>query len=276
MRCSRFVLTAPAALLGALVALGTLPAVAARHSEAPVTRTVTLRHVKPSRVASQLGATKQAPAEGGSAEATELPAGLPPGVVAMGASDRRMTLTLRGPAEAVQNAERLIGMLDVSPQRVTLRVRLLRIPLTDGEDDAAALSGDLPRNTVVIAKEALRISSDEEAKATLVEPRNGDTWEVRLTPHANRDASVSLVYAVSRVRNRTVPGSDALRMHQNALAGVRRILAGSQLRLQAFDSFAEDGSDGVRSRYVVEVTPTLPTRGAGRLTPGTSGAPPRR
>lgn len=263
----------PAVLLGTVIAFGSLPA-AARQAEAPVTRTVKLRHVKPSRVAPRLGAMKEPP--GVAAPPTgRLPADLPPGVVAMGASDREMTLTLRGPAGQVKRTERLIGMLDVPPRPVTLRVRLLRIPLTEGEDDTAALTGDLPRNTVVVAKEALRTSSMEEAKATLVEPRNGDTWEVHMTPKANGDASVNLAYTVSRMRRRLMSGPEAPRLQQNAVSGALRLRAGSSSRLQTFDSSPEDGTDGVRSRYVVEVTPTLPSRGAGRTAPGTDGAPRR-
>ena len=161
---------------------------------------------------------------------------LPPGIASVLPNKRDNSLTLRGTAEAVARLKETIRLLDIQPREVTIKLRLVRVPLTPSDEEEAT-----PRSEEVIGAPIL-VTLNNQTGRVAVRGRGG--YEVEITPRINGDNSVTLSAELRLLglNNQVV----------SSARGTRRVTTPGE-RLLAV-------SDAANTRIVLEATPAETTK----------------
>lgn len=201
---------------------------------ASVTQTIALKHRKPSEIAALLAAATLPPSLEKSGRYAR---------VKLTADDSKKTLTARGGKGEVALLQSLASSLDVAPQGVHLRVRLLRQMPVVG--DAAE-----PAEADELASASVKTNSSTPADVTLFGA--SQAFQVNLTPRVLRDGSVAVEYHLAV---RDAPRASVQLQHTFSGAGNVRFdkaplrIGGNQL---SQDTAAASTPAGVN--YYLEIT----------------------
>ena len=199
---------------------------------ASITQTITLKHRKPSEIVALLAYTSTSTTPAKAARYTR---------VKLTANDTKNTLTARGGKQEVALLRTLAASLDVAPQVVRLRVRLLRQVSAIGEPE--------PPEAVEISRAAVKTNSATPVDVTLF--GDGQAFQVNLTPRVLRDGTVAVEYHLG------VRSSSATVQDENTLSGARNLrIEETPLLVRAnILSRYDSATPGGGTSYYIEITP---------------------
>ena len=196
--------------------------------------TVNLRFMKPTEFVQRL--------LGSSSTDTTGMVYLPNGIVRVSPDDPQKRVFVQGTPESVAKIQEIARLLDVTPQKVRLELRVLR----------AVVNANLTPESAKQSEVITTVSSESASSKPVLLHALGDGQLFRLlvTPKINADNTITLVADLSELAN--LPASKTPTVKQETRLWTRRVQNGATIIAASLPNFKNRDTE-----YFLEVTPSV-------------------